>query len=267
MSIDLTAIIAALPAHLTVAAALDEGGQGSVFIGTCGGQESAIKLFDPRGDERRVEREIELLREIDLPSVVRILDACKIEVNGQPIHVVAYELHKNGDLRPLVQRAGGAPLGFDLLKRCASDTTQAVESIWQRRVVHRDIKPANILCRHDHGFVVVDFGFARHLDHSDMTQPGASPGTIGYKSPEQAMGRRSLTIKSDVFSLGVTLYELATGVHPFQRNQSIIGRTQAKPLRSHRRDLPQAFCQLIDQMLNTVPSARPGNLTIRLSAL
>ena len=267
MTLDLTAINAALPAPLTIAGALDEGGQGSVFTGTCDGQKAAIKLFDPQGDERRIEREIELLRGIDLPSVVRILGYCKIDVSGQLFHLVAYELHENGDLRDLVRQASTTPLPFDLLRRVASDTMQAVESIWPLRVVHRDIKPANILRRDDDGFVVVDFGFARHLEHSDMTLPGASPGTAGYKSPEQAKGRRSLTFKSDVFSLGVTLYELATGDHPFQRNQSMIGRTQAKPLRCHRRDLPQAFCQLIDQMLGTVPSARPGNLTIRLSAL
>lgn len=267
MTLDLTAINAALPAHFTVSGALDGGAQGSVFTGTCDGQKSAIKLFDPRGDERRVEHEIELLRGIDLPSVVRILGYCKIDVSGQPIHIVAYELHQNGNLCDLVQRASTNPLGFDLLKRFALDTVQAVEAIWQLRVVHRDIKPANILRRDDDGFVVVDFGFARHLDHSDMTLPGTSPGTMGYKSPEQAMGRRSLTVKSDVFSLGVTLYELATGHHPFQRQQSMIGQSTVAPLRTLRSDLSVAFCKLVDQMLHTVPSARPGNLTTRLSAL
>jgi serine/threonine-protein kinase len=110
--------------------------------------------------------------------------------------------------------------------------------------------------------VLVDIGFAKHLDRSMLTVAG-NPGTPGFMSPEQFGGRRNLTNRSDAYSLGLTLYVLAAGHHPFGRDQARIGRVPFAPLATHRPDLPPAFCVLIDAMLNPIAHLRPDQLSQR----
>ena len=139
----------------------------------------------------------------------------------------------------------------------------AVERLWAKRIVHRDIKPANIVKAATDRFVLVDVGLARHLDRSALTAPGAAPCTPGYASPEQALGRRNLTINSDVFSLGVTLYEIGTGIHPFNRAQNLVGVISPRPIQLIRRDLDGPLAALISQMMAVSPAARPSAIRSR----
>lgn len=239
---------------------IESGGQGHVYRGTYKGHPAAIKLFNPSGDERRIERELELLQELDIPSVVKILHHEQVELDGEPIHVVAYELHNGGDLRNGIDGLPAQDTGFDVIRELGLCISTAIEQIWNRRVVHRDIKPANILRRSDGGFVLVDFGFARYVDRSDVTAIGASPGTRGYMSPEQARGRKALTHKSDIFSLGVTLFEVSAGQHPFNTNQALIGTRDPTSLGILRPDLPKSLSNLVHKMLSVTPSSRPSRI-------
>jgi len=249
----------ALPPEYSVEDYIDGGGQGAVFRATLNGERIALKVFRPDADLRRLQRELSLLSEIDCPNLVKILNAAQIDVGGFRTTVVAYEYLDGGDLRRLIT-GNGPPLDANTIIDVGCQASSAIEALWKRRIVHRDVKPANIVRAGDDRYVLVDVGLARHLDLSDITAPGGAPGTQGYKSPEQAKGRRSLTINSDVFSLGVTLYELAARHHPFNRAQHMVGTTSPPPLQQIRADFPEPLCRTIHQMMAIVPSERPANI-------
>jgi len=256
---------AAVPADFQVDTYLDAGGQGAVFLGRYQTQQVALKVFATNHDQRRLDREIALLQNLNHPNIVKIRTATTVVLNGATCPLVAYEYLPGGDLRKHLA-ANAAPLTKEQILDIGEEIASAVEVLWANRIVHRDIKPANIVDGSTH-HVLVDVGCARHLDRSNLTLVGLAAGTPGYMSPEQARGRRNLTIHSDIFSFGVTLYQLATRRHPFQQNQGLIGFTSPAPLSSLRPDLPPMLTGLIYQMLSVVPAQRPSNLTFRFNQL
>jgi serine/threonine protein kinase len=261
---------AALPPDYEVSRSLCGGGQGSVFDGRLRGARVAVKIFlpttDPTRVARRVAREVAALQSIDCPFLVKVRDACQITFRGQPHELVAYEFLDGPDLSSLLGPGAARPNQSEIL-RMGHQIGTAVEALWARRIVHRDVKPTNIIHAATDRYVLVDLGLARHLDRSAITLPGGNPGTPGYASPEQAMGRQNLTISSDVFSLGLTLYEMAAGVHPFGRNQLAIGRVVPVPLSTRRPDLSGETCRLIDSMIAVPPYRRPAAIGTRFGEL
>lgn len=255
MAITLATINASAPDGIVVDGYIDQGGQGAVFRGTVDGVAAAIKLFRPDSDPRRLERELQLLSSIDCATLVKVIRSTTIRVDSVAYPVVAYEYLDGGDLRQLVKNG---PTDYSRVLRIAADVAAGIDALWAARIVHRDIKPGNIVASSAQRHVLVDVGFARHVDRSDITAPGGAPGTYGYKSPEQAAGRRHLTVHSDVFSLGVTLYELAAGKHPYNHAQPGIGSPMPTDLTRLRSDLPRPFARLVSEMLRPNPSARPS---------
>lgn len=266
--ITLDKLRAVLPTGVSVSAPLagGQGGQGTVFRGSCNGTDAAIKVFKTDADTRRIDREIELLSTLNCPHVVRLLHHLGAVIDTEPVRVLAYELHTGGDLNQHL-RPGAATVTAEEVLRIGAQVATAIDTLWSKRIVHRDIKPANIVRASDGRYVLVDVGFARHLDRSDITIPGGAPGTRGFRSPEQARGRRSLTLNSDVFSLGVTLYVLATKFHPFGAQDFVVPRPiDLGPLNA-RNDLPPGAAALIGQMLDYTPAKRPSDLAARFAAL
>jgi len=256
----LAPIRAALPADYCVDDHINSGGQGSVFRGKVHGTPAAIKVYSATSDPRRIERELTALRSIDCPHLVKVLDTTAIEIGGTRHEVIAYELLEGHDLN--AHLIAGRRLDAAALGRLGAEVGTAIEHLWVKRIVHRDVKPANIMetARRN---VLVDVGLARHLDRSALTMVGAVAGTPGYMSPEQAGGRRNLTNRSDVFSFGLTLYELATGVHPFARDQRVVGHIPFAPLGTLRPDLPAGLSTLVDAMLHPIAHRRPDDLRMQ----
>ena len=255
---------AALPAGYEIIDYLDRGGQGSVFDGRYNGQRAAIKVFNPSVEQERIDREVAALCAINCDYLVKVRAHTTITILDQAAPVVACEFLEGGDLRALVPpAAAGRPTQARLLD-IGLHVGMAIKSLWSaqpgRRIVRRDIKPANIICSGTHN-VLVDIGLARHLDLSTLTAFGMAGGTPGYMSPEQSVGRRHLTIHSDVFSFGVTLYYLAAGVHPFNGQQAQIGVVVPQRLSLHRPDLaPELCCRYVDSILVAVPHRRSMGL-------
>ena len=247
---------AALPAGYSLDSQLGSGGQGSVYLGRVNGTPAAIKFYTPVAHPRRIERELTALRSIDCPHLVKVVATTEVDIAGSRVAVVAYEYLDGHDLTSLL--LPGTLLDLPTLKGIGEHVAIAIEHLWAKKIVHRDIKPANIMKSSTRN-VLVDVGIAKHLDRSLLTVAG-NPGTMGYMSPEQAGGRRNLTNRSDAYSLGLTLYELAAGQHPFGRDQRRIGGA-CVPLRAHRPDLPPAFCALVEGMLNPVAHLRPDSLS------
>lgn len=239
-----------LPKKWKVQSRLGDGGQGAVFLGTVDGRPAAIKLFHDTQDAKRVEREVEALQKLACPSVVKMLACCTVNIGGRPCQVVAYEYLDGGDLKRYVAKTNERPTKA-VLVAIAGDMCRAIEALWSVNIVHRDIKPANIVETSDGRYVLVDLAFARHLDETSLTQTGWTVGTKGYMSPEHQRAWKNLTVDSDVYSLGATLTELATGELASGSQDHIRAR-----LRLLRPDLGE-LTELIVAMLAPLPYDRP----------
>src|SRR5262249_20376675 len=140
-------------------------------------------------------------------------------------------------------------------------------------LIHRDIKPANIWVEEPTGRIkVLDFGLARQVrDSGVLTQTGAVIGTPAYMAPEQAEGEK-VDERSDLFSLGCVLYEMASGKQAFVGTSTVgvlraVALTEPDPLDSITEDVPAAFSDLVKQLMSKDPAARPASATAVVAAL
>ena len=234
-------------------------------------REVALKILKDADDVRRraLIGEAKLACQLNHPNIAHIYDAG--EVDGLPY--IAMELVEGRTLRALV----GPPDGGAALHALARQAASALWHAHQKGIVHRDIKPENLLLTEDGQLKILDFGIARrgaddlplgatshHTTLVERTAPGYSQGTPAYMSPEQANGQ-ALTGQSDQFSLGVVLYELATGTHPFLRGSLVdtlyaVTRDEPRPLAEVRPDLPRTLQDAIHRLMSKRPQDRFPNL-------
>lgn len=190
------------------------------------GREVAIKFLPSEAagfDEReRLKREAKTLAALNHPNIVTVYSV--EEDNG--VHFVTMELVEGEPLDKIVTKG---VLKKDRFLHLSAQLLEAVRAAHQQGIVHRDLKPANIVITQDDRVKVLDFGIAKiipltsapmsSMEAQDLstrllTQPGSILGTISYLSPEQAQGNQ-IDHRSDLFSLGIVLYEMCTGRHPF----------------------------------------------------
>jgi hypothetical protein len=197
---------------------LGSGGMARVFLGRDEvlDRPVAVKLLDPIhggtdiGD--RFEREGRTAARLAHPNIVQVYDAGEAEFDGKETSYIVMEYIPGGDLKKLIDERGRLP-GAELA-RLGDEVCAGLVHAHERGVIHRDIKPHNILLDENGHAKVTDFGIARALDATQATRTGAYLGTALYSSPEQLHGQKA-TPKSDVYSLGATLYQAATGEPPF----------------------------------------------------
>ncbi len=225
-----------VPAVQSVLYAL-RGGQKTVYKVTMGNQWYALKVLnvpaqgqadDPREyslDETdvtlaRARREIDILRKCNISQLVKLgpIPLSIGDVGGRVYLYYSEEWIEGKDLRTIARESGPMPAAS--VVNLGLDMALAIGTLWGMSKIHRDIKPANIMYRaSDQTFVLLDLGLAFDVDDVSLTVSGQIPGTPPYFSPEQTdpSRKRLLDFRSDMFSLGVVLYEVATGVHPFWR--------------------------------------------------
>ncbi|HZG49801.1 MAG TPA: protein kinase [Thermoleophilaceae bacterium] len=179
----------------------------------------AIKLMhrdisqDPAQLER-FRREARAVARLNHPHVVTVIDAGEDE--GAPY--IVFEYVEGETLKERIKRLGRLPLSEAVAY--AIEIGRALESAHANRLVHRDVKPQNVLIDLDGRAKVTDFGIARSLEAQGLTAPGRVLGTTDYVSPEQALGHE-VTEQSDIYSLGVVLYEMLTGETPFSADTQV----------------------------------------------
>lgn len=181
-------------------------------------RQSAIKVMNTGGEvdeglRTRFFREARSVARLRHPNIIAIYELG--EDGKRPF--IAMEYVEGEDLKALVQRRAFLP--FDLKIRIIMQVCHALHYAHQQGVLHRDIKPANVRITRDHDVRILDFGLAR-LGSSDITRTGMLMGTPYYMSPEQVRGSRSLDGRSDLFSVGVLLYELVSLSRPFEAESS-----------------------------------------------
>ncbi|NJD11301.1 MAG: serine/threonine protein kinase, partial [Gemmatimonadetes bacterium] len=191
------------------------GGMATVFLGNDlkHHREVALKVLRPDlaaivGAERFL-REIEITAGLNHPHILPLLDSGADE--GVLFYVMPYVA--GGSLRLLLS---GGQVPLDAITRIAGDVASALDHAHARGVIHRDVKPENILFNEGLA-VVADFGIARAVSGAAagrLTTTGLSVGTLGYMSPEQALGTSELDARTDVYSLGSVVYELLMGATP-----------------------------------------------------
>ena len=221
----------------------------------------ALKVLRPElaaviGAERFLA-EIKLTANLQHPHILPLFDSG--EADSYLFYVMPFV--EGETLRDRLTREKQLPVPDAL--RIAGEVASALDYAHRHGVVHRDIKPENILL-HDGQALVADFGIAlaaSKASGSRMTETGMSLGTPHYMSPEQAMGEREITARSDVYALGAVLYEMLTGEPPFTGNtaQAVVARVlteSPRPLATQRHTIPRHVEAAVITALEKLPADR-----------
>jgi serine/threonine-protein kinase len=260
----------ALTGRYAIERELGRGGMATVYLAQDVRHDRpvALKVLHPDlgaalGGER-FQREIRLAARLQHPHILSVHDSG--EAAGLLWFTMPYI--EGESLRDRLRREKQLPLRDAL--RIAREAAEALEYAHQHGVVHRDIKPENILLTGKptaggwHA-LVADFGIARALGQADaedkLTQTGLTVGTPAYMSPEQGSGERQLDGRTDIYSLGVVLYEMLAGEPPFTgpTAQAIVSRRfteTPRPVRSLRESVPEAVEQAVSRALARTPADR-----------
>ena len=201
---------------------LGSGGMSTVYLARDGTLERwvAVKVMhremsDQPDQIERFRREARAVAQLSHPNVVAVIDAG--EDGGHPY--IVFEYVDGETLKQRIERVG--PLPVDESTAYAIEIGRGLSAAHARRLVHRDVKPQNVLIDSEGRAKVTDFGIARSLEADGLTQTGRVLGTTDYVSPEQAMGR-GVDARTDIYSLGVLLYEMLTGEVPFTA-ETVVG--------------------------------------------
>lgn len=223
---------------------IGHGGMGSVFMAKRGdevyNQKVALKLMrrgmDTPSNIARFKRERRILAKLDHPNVARLLDG-GVTDEGLPYLVMEYVEGK-----PVYEYCDCKNLSVEQRLDLFKDICRAVKHAHQNAIIHRDIKPSNILVTEDGTIKILDFGIAKLLapENSDRTlfktQTGARMLTFGYAAPEQVENIQ-VTTSTDAYMLGVIMFELLTGVHPFKMDNMDLAEIE-QVIREHTPEKP-----------------------------
>lgn len=278
---------------------LGEGGMGAVYEAehTGTGRGVALKVIHALIAKKsemvlRFQREAKAAGALETPHIVQVLDTGTDPVTG--VIYMAMELLRGEDVQHLLKRLGNLPP--ELALRLVGQACIGLGKAHAAGVIHRDIKPANLfLSTLDSGAVVlkvVDFGIAKMMEtttpEEELTRTGGMLGSPLYMSPEQAMGSKSIDQRTDIWSLGVTLYKVLTSQAPHAGVEIgmplllAICKEPAPPIQDVAPWVPPEVAQIVHRMLAIVPDNRfqsmaavleaiqplvPGGLSVRASDL
>ena len=208
------------------------------------------------GQLERFRREARAVAQLNHPHVVGVIDAGEDE-EGMPF--IVFEYVEGETLKERIRRTGRLPVPEAIAY--AIEIARALAAAHERHIVHRDVKPQNVLIDEEGSAKVTDFGIARTLEEDGLTLAGRVLGTTDYVSPEQALGH-PVTGQSDLYSLGVVLFEMLTGDVPFHGdNQVAVAmkhvREELPDVQRLRPEVSAALAALVDRTTAKDTAVRP----------
>ena len=250
---------------------LGKGGMAEVYLAEhlLLKQKCAVKLMranigsDDEMAVKRFLREAKLSHQFNHPNIVKVFDVGSDFQTG--FLFIAMEYVEGKTLHDLAKEQ---PFTEEQLNAVLVSMANALNELMAVRVVHRDIKPSNIMLTNDGVYKLMDLGIAKSESNSHvagdmtLTLEQSTIGTPNYASPEQCRSAHNVDYRSDIYSLGATLYHLASGKLPFTGTTAVetilnVMQTEAVPLKSFRPDLSDKMIGLIEQMMRKNPAERP----------
>ena len=270
-------------AHFKITSKLGAGGMGEVYLAedTRLGRQVAIKLLPEHVTESpssrdRFEREARTLAALDHPNIASIYSFESSADQSETTHFIVMQRVAGTSLREALDRGR---LSTRRWLEIAIAVAEGLSHAHEKGIVHRDLKPENVMLTDDEQVRLVDFGIAKLIDESTrsddlrqdfdsdlptleagLTAQGAALGTVAYMSPEQARGNQ-VDARTDLFSLGVMLYEMASGRRPFEGKSDIDSLTATlhstpQPLGQHDTRIPQETDRIVRKLLEKEPDRR-----------
>ena len=245
---------------------LGSGGMGEVYRGLDAQTDQSVAIKALRTDVvdrypamiERFQREGEVLRQLNHPNIVRVLDV----VVDADRHYLVMELVEGGALRDVLKAQPQLPV--DRVLTIGLELADALARAHHLNIIHRDIKPDNVLLAPDGTPRLTDFGVAHVVDAPDLTSQGEIVGTFAYLSPEALQGQPPDS-RTDIWAFGVMLYEMLAGRRPFTQNTpyALILAIASHPiatLDTFRDDVPPALADLVYTMLEKDPARRANSM-------
>lgn len=203
------------------------GGQKQVFKAIEGSRDVALKIIKLNTDNnierqlKRISRELKAMINVKSPHLVELFAANYIKIEEIWYFYLIEEFLEGKTLRELI--TANTILTKEELIQIGVCLLKAIEELWNHKIVHRDIKPENIIINNEKKACLIDLGIAQFKEDSTITIPffGRGPGTSGYMAPELLNYEKELqSIRTDIFSIGISLIEVYTGNNPFEITDS-----------------------------------------------
>ena len=223
------------------------------------------EISDQPDQLERFRREARAVAQVSHPNVVAVIDAG--DDGGRPY--IVFEYVDGETLKARIDHARRLPL--DEAAAYAIEVGRGLGAAHQRRLVHRDVKPQNVLIDSEGRAKVTDFGIARELESDGLTKTGRVLGTTDYVSPEQAMGQ-PVDARSDIYSLGVLLYEMLTGKVPFSAD-NLVGvamkhvNEKMPDVQRQRPEVSSALAAVVERATQKKPDRRYADMSAMLADL
>lgn len=226
----------------------------------------AIKVFKREDEEmlRRFIREAQLMAGLRHPHLVEVYDTGEAQLDGVARYYIVMPLLTGGTLRSRIRRS---PLSLSEVCQCLKDIADALDYIHAQGIIHRDIKASNVLLNEEDRCYLTDFGIARITsDATQLTSTGNVLGTVDYVAPELFEVHRRADARSDLYSLGVLLYEMVTGRLPFSADNQLalismhVSKQPPSPL-LYVPQTPQEVVRVVYRALEKRPEMRYSSAT------
>jgi serine/threonine protein kinase/tetratricopeptide (TPR) repeat protein len=257
--------------HYKIVDRLGVGGMGEVYLAedTKLGRNVALKILPPETADdpvrlARLQREARAVASLNHPNIVTVHAVEEAETETGSMHFFTMELVRGMSLR---QSIATQNFGVEKVLEIAESLADAVSAAHHKNITHQDLKPANIMLSDEGRVKVLDFGLAKLRPEAEgpaptqtLTQEGKVLGTLPYMAPEQLAGERG-DPRSDVFSIGVILYEMATGKHPFSADTwpetvSAIVREDPPSVTDINENLPEELASIVGNCIEKRPERR-----------